>query len=471
MAQARALQRLRANLEEVGQCQLTTSWLSSSPTPSTTRPAGATPRPHRRPPRPGRGGTHGARHAQPRRHTAARISPWLRGGRGRRADGRLRRRRALDRGSDEVAGDVEFAGPMAGPDGAPVPADLRSSPPGSAGSSSSTPTCCRSCRPASSTRCGSSDQATARPRRTASRRARSTPIPPGAPTSGSPPPSTPTLFPVVEVTAEPGDGDPAADRSGRAARCRRRVRDYGRRLWTRPPSASCTPRRRPSSSPRANEVVKALRKEKRRDEATALAALRRPGWDDWALNVVAAEQPRTVTAFTGAAADVRDAQAAAIEGRDGPDIRDALKSLRDRSAELVGLATDALGRAGRQPGPGELNARLAEVAASDTAAAQLRAAILGSGDASPQDLFGELEPAPRPAPARKPAQRRRRQAWSQGRSEGRGPSAPPSGGRRGGDREARGGDRGVGACRGGRGGCRGGAPPRRAGAHRGHTGA
>ncbi len=113
-------------------------------------------------------------------------------------------------------------------------------------------------------------------------------------------------------------------------------------------------------------MAKALRREKRREEATAVAALRRPGWDDWALNVVAAEQPETVDAFTGAAGDVRDAQAAAIEGRDGPDIREALKSLRERSGELVALATDVLGRVGRQPGPGELNARLSEVAGSET---------------------------------------------------------------------------------------------------------
>jgi hypothetical protein len=150
-------------------------------------------------------------------------------------------------------------------------------------------------------------------------------------------------------------------------------------------------------------MAKALRREKRRDEATAVAALRRPGWDDWALNVVAAEQPETVDAFTRAAGDVRDAQAAAIEGRDGPDIREALKTLRERSGELVALATDALGRVGREPGPGELNARLSEVAGSETGAAQLRAGILGSGDAAPQDLFADLEPASHPAPRPKPA--------------------------------------------------------------------
>ena len=163
--------------------------------------------------------------------------------------------------------------------------------------------------------------------------------------------------------------------------------DAIRQLFTAPPTEFVAAR---------NELVKALRREKRRDEATAVAALRRPGWDDWALNVVATEHAPTVDAFTGAARDVREAQAAAIEGRDGPDVREAMKTLRDRSAELIALATDVLGRAGRQPGPGELNARLTEVAGSETAAAQLRAAILGSGDAAPDDVFADLEPAAAP---------------------------------------------------------------------------
>ncbi len=210
-----------------------------------------------------------------------------------------------------------------------------------------------------------------------------------------------------------------------------------------------------------NELAKSLRREKRREEATAVAALRRPGWDDWALNIVAAEQPQTVDAFTSAAADVREAQAAAIEGRDGPDVRDALKSLRDRSAELVALATEVLGRVGRQPGPGELTARLSEVAASDTAAAQLRAAVLGSGDAGPDDVFADLEPASRPAPRSKPdeageaAEARRRRRAATARRHRRG------------DGEARHGDGGIAAGRGRRVGGRAGAAAGGEGARRG----
>jgi hypothetical protein len=143
-----------------------------------------------------------------------------------------------------------------------------------------------------------------------------------------------------------------------------------------------------------NDLVKALRRDKRRDEATALAELRRPGWDDWALNAVASAAAAAVAGFADAAADVRAAQAAAIEGREGPDIRVALRDLRDRSAEVVRGAEAALAGVGRQPGPGEVNARLSEVAASDVAVAQLRAGVLGSGDAAPDDLFADLRPAP-----------------------------------------------------------------------------
>jgi hypothetical protein len=155
-----------------------------------------------------------------------------------------------------------------------------------------------------------------------------------------------------------------------------------------------------------NELVKALRRDKHRDEATALAALRRPGWDDWALNAVAASDADVVVGFAGAAADVRAAQAAAIEGRDGPDIRVSLRDLRDRSAELVRGAEAALAGVGREPGAGELNARLTQVATSDVAVAQLRAGVLGSGDAAPDDLFADLRPAPaaaRRSPVRKAA--------------------------------------------------------------------
>lgn len=154
-----------------------------------------------------------------------------------------------------------------------------------------------------------------------------------------------------------------------------------RQLFAKPP---------PDFVAARNELVKGLRRDKRRDEATAIGALRRPGWDEWALNAVAGTDPDVVAAFAEAAAAVREAQTAAIEGRDGPDVRVVLRELRERSAELVSLAEKAMTTAGRNPVIGEVNARLSQAAASDVAVAQLRAGLLGSGNAAPTELFGDV---------------------------------------------------------------------------------
>ena len=164
--------------------------------------------------------------------------------------------------------------------------------------------------------------------------------------------------------------------------------DLRRQLYATPPPEFVAAR---------NTAVKGLRAEKRRDEAAAVAALRRPGWDDWALNVVAAEHAGTVGAFADAATAVRDAQAAAIEGREGPDVRSSLRELRDSSGELVRLAGEALARVGRQPGSGEINARLSEVATNRVAVEALRTGVLGSEGDGGDELFSGLQPAARSA--------------------------------------------------------------------------
>jgi hypothetical protein len=155
-----------------------------------------------------------------------------------------------------------------------------------------------------------------------------------------------------------------------------------------------------------NEVVKELRRAKERDDAALVAALRRPDWTDWALNVAAAQRAEAVDEFVSAAGDVRDAQTAAIEGRDGPDVRTALRTLRDRTADVIREAGAALEGAGRSPGTAELTARLSEIARSAAACEQLRAGVLGSGDPGVSDPFAGLEPAARPsAPREAPAKR------------------------------------------------------------------
>jgi hypothetical protein len=147
-----------------------------------------------------------------------------------------------------------------------------------------------------------------------------------------------------------------------------------------------------------NQLVKARKATKDREGAAALGKLRKPALADWALNVVAAEHADDVNGFLDAAGDVRDAQAAAIEGRDGPDIRTALRDLRDHSGRVLARAQDVLAGTGRDASTeaGTVATRLTEIAANDEASRQLGAGVLGSAGVGVVELFGDLEPAARP---------------------------------------------------------------------------
>lgn len=154
-----------------------------------------------------------------------------------------------------------------------------------------------------------------------------------------------------------------------------------------------------------NELVKRLRGEKDRESATAVAALRRPSWSDWALNVMAGERADAVDAFASAAEAVRDAQQAAIEGRSGADVRGALQELRAATAPLVREADAVLRDRGREDGSAEVAGRLSELAGLAPAVDQLRRGVLGSADPGASDPFAGLEPAPvaaRPAKRKPP---------------------------------------------------------------------
>jgi hypothetical protein len=143
-----------------------------------------------------------------------------------------------------------------------------------------------------------------------------------------------------------------------------------------------------------NALAKRLRAEKRRDEAGAVATLRRPSWIDWALNTVAEREPAAVGDFADAAEVLREAQAASIEGRAGPDLRGALQALRDATTALARRAGRELSGAGRDPETAELTSRLGEIAGLEAAVEQLRGGVLGSADPGEEELFAGLTPAP-----------------------------------------------------------------------------
>lgn len=141
-----------------------------------------------------------------------------------------------------------------------------------------------------------------------------------------------------------------------------------------------------------NATVKRLRSEQLREEATTIAALRRPGWIDWALNVAAVEHTAAIEEFAAAAEALRDAQAATIEGRNGPDLRTSLRGLREATRTMAGLAAAKLRDASRTPDVAALGARLGSVASHSSTVHQLRHGVLGSADIDEVGMFDDVEP-------------------------------------------------------------------------------
>jgi hypothetical protein len=164
-----------------------------------------------------------------------------------------------------------------------------------------------------------------------------------------------------------------------------------------------------------NARAKALKAAGDKDAAAALAALRRIHVVEWAMNVVAADDSGVVGDFADAAASVLVAQEAAMSGTGGGDLRAAMRTMRDRAADVVAavrevLAANDFGGAGTSVA--EVSARLSSIAANVTALELLRRGLLGADDPGLVDPFtaGGTAPAPeRPAPAgaKRPASARR----------------------------------------------------------------
>jgi hypothetical protein len=140
-------------------------------------------------------------------------------------------------------------------------------------------------------------------------------------------------------------------------------------------------------------LAKELRGAGDRDAAAAVKRLRKHSPVEWTLNRVAKVHPDVVAAFATAAEDLRTSQAAAIEGRRGGDVRDAMTQLRARSADVVAAAADV----DRSVPAADVTGLLRELAADEGATRQLTEGILGSGDLGDHDPFAGLTPATRPS--------------------------------------------------------------------------
>jgi hypothetical protein len=99
-------------------------------------------------------------------------------------------------------------------------------------------------------------------------------------------------------------------------------------------------------------LAKALRADGRRDEAAAVAALRKPSVAAWAVNQLFRTQRAAVDELLGAGDGLREAQAALLGGRgDGHDLRGAMQRERAAVDALVSGARGLLSSEGHELSP------------------------------------------------------------------------------------------------------------------------
>jgi hypothetical protein len=96
-------------------------------------------------------------------------------------------------------------------------------------------------------------------------------------------------------------------------------------------------------------LVKSLRADKRREEASGVAALRKPSVAAWAVNQLVRTQPKQLQALFDAGDDLARAQAQAAAGKGGGEaMRAATHRQREAMRELVEVAERLLGSDGER---------------------------------------------------------------------------------------------------------------------------
>ena len=153
-------------------------------------------------------------------------------------------------------------------------------------------------------------------------------------------------------------------------------------LFTLPPSEFTAAR---------NALVKQLHSEKRREEAEAVKALKRPSVPAWALNQVARRDPDAIEGVIEAGAAVGAAQRRALSGVRESGLREASQQRRDRIDAVWQAAADVLREAGTEPAPHrQAVAATLEAASVEPEAAQLVRQGRLSADLPAPSGFGDV---------------------------------------------------------------------------------
>ena len=147
---------------------------------------------------------------------------------------------------------------------------------------------------------------------------------------------------------------------------------------------------------RRDALVKVLKKDGDKETAVAVKALRKPSTAAWAVNQVARRRAEAIDELVAAAKAVHDAQARAVQGKDGSGLRTATDEWRKRIHALAGEVAKEIGEQYRDDAAGTFEA----ASTSDEWSAVLRAGRL-TATLSPSG-FG-LQDMPDPVLTRAPA--------------------------------------------------------------------
>ena len=169
--------------------------------------------------------------------------------------------------------------------------------------------------------------------------------------------------------------------------------------------------------PERAALVKALRGEKRREEASQVTALRKPSVAAWAVNQLVRTQPKAIEALFEAGDELARAQADAVAGqRVGEAMRAATQRQRDAVRELLAAAQGLLSsegqslsqtmmeRAGETLRAAAVDEQARRLVAGGCLTQELRVVGVGLGGASPSSV--NRERAAEPTPAKEKAQGR-----------------------------------------------------------------
>lgn len=137
-----------------------------------------------------------------------------------------------------------------------------------------------------------------------------------------------------------------------------------------------------------NALVKSLKREKRTEDAAAVAALRRPSVADHAINAAARADAQLAEVWAAAVVSVSDEQSAAIGGGSAQNLRAATAALREATRELADAAVAVLGNESKRS---EVLGAL-RAATTRPGAAMVAAGILGAADPTDELFAGAPDP-------------------------------------------------------------------------------